>query len=343
VELVWTVPLSNYGLESRAFLSVAPDESRVVVPPDLSSRGAGSIELSLRDGTRLAGTETNLLGRDAGWTRDLVGTANVYYGVDVLDRGAAAPRLELRGPIGGAGISRDGRYVARLDCQSRELVRHDVETGETVSVSLEAFPVGCPSSPDGQVLPVVVVPGGELALLPWTVPGALAVVDFAAKTALLRPLFAAGEEGVYPRHGTLLALEASPSGRYLAVTAIGSQARVYELQGFEAVLGVETTSVVAFNDCYCVERWFSPVAWSADERYLAALDAAGSTVIRRRTDGAPVAELPPPPEGERGPGERIAPRGAGLLAFTPSGSGLVTATYENGLSGDRVAYYRLSE
>lgn len=335
-ELVWTAPLSAYGLNARAFLSVDPSEERVLVPPD-QSQGTGGIELALLDGMRLARTGTPLLGRDAAWTRDLRLTNEYYYGIDVLDRGALEPRLVLAGPFGGAGISRDGRYVVVLDCNARTLVRHEVETGEALSVSLAELPAGCPSSGDLQVASVVVVPGVDRALLAWSLPGALVSVDFRARTASLHThLDSQSEPGGYQGQGTLLSLEPSPSGRRVAVAAFDAPVRVFEVDDLVVpALELGSSSLGAFDDCYCAPRTFAPLAWSPDERTLALLDEEGRVVLRRSADGAHVGELPPTVADE--PQAR---GGAHLLAFTPSGRGIVTVTYGR-TSGGQVAYYRL--
>lgn len=337
VELVWTAPLSTYGLDSRAFLSVAPDETRVLLPPD-SYLGFGHAELALADGALLTRVKAPLLARDREWSSDLVATSETFYGVTVVDQRTRAPRFVLPGPIAGSGMSADGRYVAALDCGARTLVRHEVATGEAVSVSLEALPEGCHGSSDRHVAPLVLVPGGNMALLGWTQPGTLVVVNFLARTVALRTLPAPGPDVRYPQPG-FLALEPAPSGGRVAMTTLGSPLRVFELHDLDAApLELPTSAHGAFDNCYCVRQTFSPVAWSADERYIAALDGDGRGIVRRSTDGAVLAELP----GASTVGA-AAEHGPSLLAFTPSGTGLVAVTYSNGVDGDQVAYYRLSE
>lgn len=336
--LVWTMPLSTYGLNGRAFLSVDPGETRVLVPP-ARLLGDGYVELSLLDGASLLEAETPILGRDATWTRDLRSPADYYFGVDVIDRGSAAPRLIFPGPLGGAGLSADGRFVATMDCARRELVRSDVATGDAISVSFAAFPEGCRASVDAQPAPIVLTPGGEVALFSWSMRGALGAVDFRSRTATLHTRFAlADAESVYPGDATILAIEPSPSGRRVAVTAVGEPVRVFSLDELDApVLELASSSLGAFGNCYCVRRTFAPVAWSPDESRLALLDEQGVAVLRRSSDGALLGELPGTPRGD---GEES--RGAHLLAFTPSGTGVVSVLYDETVGG-RVAFYRLSE
>jgi hypothetical protein len=339
VEIEWTAGAWSYGLYGRAFASVAPDETRLLLPPDAYLQ-SGYTELSMADGRRLGGTETALLARDDAWRFDLVLTFDPVYGAEVVDRVTLDKRLDIPGPIAGAGLSADGRYAASLDCQARLLERYDLVTGDTRTVSLAELPDGCPSVYNGQASSITIVPGGEIALMPWSAPGVLAEVDFGQQKVQLHTLDRPDPAAqTYPPAYGMLAIEPSPSGASVAITAMLAPLRVFALGDLDRPLyEVETAETSAFQDCYCERRTFGPLAWSPDERWLATLDEGRQGVIRRSTDGAILATLP------RGvPGAPNAERATSLFAFTPSGTGLVSIAYANDAAEDDVIFYRLSE
>jgi WD40 repeat protein len=325
---------SSYGMLGANLFGFSPDGQRIVTPPDeylLSGYG----EYASSDGQQLVHQKSALLARDQSWSRELVYDTQSIPGLsDIVDRASGATLLAAYAYPAPNALSGDGSSLVTVQCtDALELVRTEIPSGARTSVTSTALNCNTVTMVNASSVPLAVNAAGTLAIFGIDTSGKLWLADFSAGTLEARTVYSSPGTAT-PRlpANTMVTSALSPSGRSLAVVAVGQPLRVLSYPGLAPLLPDLPVSIgEAFIDCYCSTRSFSPVAWSPDERLLASADEQGNLSIRRACDGAPLASI------DAGADQVLA-----YLAFSPDGRALATLRIQNVTLTASVTYYDLT-
>jgi hypothetical protein len=275
---------------------------------ELESPGRARTAYDVESGAVLSTKMLTVAFRDQGWQREVVDG-------QVLEMESRKVLLQA-GSAGVAALSSDGRYFFWLEgscvAGSLNVYRKSVDSQAEEALSLSGF---C----DGGWSPTLTVTATGSAALAATGSGRLWHADFEHARVSSVQVHAAPTSS-----GGGLSVALSPDEHFVAVLGADQRLRTFTYPGFEPVLAELPAAVTyAFSWCYCVPRWFAPVAWSADGNLLAAADESGHVVVRRACDGQLLATLdsPAPLHSTVSP-PRARDLGPMYLAFAPSGAGL---------------------
>jgi hypothetical protein len=326
----WSQSFGFYGLPGPGMFLFSGDSRRIAavggeyMPELLEYRARDGVVLSITssfDGTIVP------LARDRSWNREL---RSRHPALEVID--TASAQLVRRIDAGfrtAVTLSADGAYVIAASCVDphSDVRRWAVDFDELVSVTAP-FEEGC-----GTETPLAVMGDGRSALLGSQHVGRLGEVTFssgAARSIEAHDAAPADAHG-WPLRHAIISIGPSPTGRYVAT--IGTDRRLRRWSYPELIPSADplpTSWTTAFGRCYCQPKTFAPVAWSPDEAWFAAPDAAGDVMVRRTCDGGLLATIPLPAASEQttsfsDPGEH----GPWFLAFAPDGA--LAVAFDGGL------------
>jgi len=345
-EFVWRRERSELsGVKGLGRIAYSADGSRIVTPPDQYVIRGHTVHRAT-DGEVLESDQIVWLDRDRSWSRELRGEGRSYQldGLQVVDLQSGSSLLSLAGPPAAARLSDDGRYLAAFYCaDAPRLERHALDGDSVVRLSLANQASACAVEDyyyENLAAAAPMAFSGAAIAYPIDGRERIAVADVETQTideVVLEPVSATPEVP----EDALLALEFAPSGSLLG-SVVSRSVRVVHHPGHTRALPDFPAGVtLAFTNCYCEQRRFSPLAWSADERYFAMIDPDRAVLVRRSCDGAQVARIEEPTSTASSPTLLRDVPGPAFLAFAPDGKAL--AIYSIAGRTSSISVYRLEE
>jgi len=352
-ELLWQDVFNYQGSSDYPFFGFSPDGSQLVVPIAESANQQGNRSYGVASGELLAPLLPAVLGRDAGWSRQLLSMLGVAVHFDRIAEVASGQALLSFGPEQArplqVRLSNDGQYLFRLSCeQGLRVERLRLSDSGISSVALgggESLCVGNDYGHPTFILPLTASRTNDQVLVGAERRG-FALVDFMSGSATFSvppddPATALERKPNQPLPSDLLTLELGPEERTLAAVDASGKLRLLSYPELVQTSPEITTAVSsAFAEGYVTRRNLAPIAWSADERYLATADDAHATVVRRACDGSVAVTLPAPvPDPTRAfDDQHWVPA---FLAFNRRNFALAVLSTNKKLAAT-VSYYRLS-
>jgi hypothetical protein len=340
---MWQRSFELYGIMDQPFLVFSPSGAELLSPADQYAM-TGSVVHAVADGAELKRFDYWVLGRDASWSRELRGNDRYTYpetrSVVDLEHEQVLLSLGERPPL--ARLSADGQYVFDLACtDSATLERRRVADGQRSVLALDAALGACPGPGYYDSNTAFVVSGSnDSVVFSSQHRNEIVLASFSTGTASAHAVYEAAPVDGWRPGDMPVAVTFSPSERALATVNGDGKLRVWGYPELRQVLpDIQLGVTQAFRDCYCTPRSFSPVVWSADERWLATTNEAQDTVVLRACDGSIVTTIPTPPVGMVSDGFS---QGPALIAFNPRGTGLAILSVSQGFGGV-VSYYAISD